>query len=1204
MSIARKLHAATTGIVLLSAWGFARADHVPCGSTTTYDSTYEAIQDVIFDSAAYGCTNSLCHGDFAPQAGLRLTPAFSYANLVGVSSSGNATMARVEPGEPELSFLYRKLKWATTGEPVSGGGPMPAGGLPALTPEHLQALYLWVRGGAPQDLVVAGTAELLDTCLPEADPLTIPIPPAPAPGTGVQLRQTPWPLAAQDEDEVCMATYYDFTAPGLIPASAEVPCPSNFLNANNPSGRCFAYHGHTLWQDPQSHHSIIHLYTGVYPRTHAGWGAMEYKFQTPDPLQGTSCDPGAIDPALGYNPGCSGSVVSSIACIGYGPPDYTAANAPSWSGSQEPYTSVEFANGVYNVLPFQGVVVWNSHAFNLTTTPTTMSQYENLDFAGPSDQVFPVQAIFDDDSIFVENVPPYQTREYCRSYTVPRGARLFELGSHTHRHGVQFRTWAPPNTPCTPGQPACVPKPTPPLYLSTEYADPLQMRFVPPVPLDSTAVEDRTYLYCSQYDNGSTPTSPPVKQQSTSPAPPLVYGLPLGPGGPCPNSTVACLGGTKAGQLCNGSDSFCDTTAGAGDGVCDACPVLGGVTTEDEMFIALGSYYNDLGGPPLPQDVPITPANAGNLAIKWSFPLAKGVTSSPTVNAGLVYATSWDGSIYALDEDTGVPAWSFDTGSSGVLGIQSGVAIAPDGDVVFGDSRSVLWRRDGLTGAAVWSVTLGDPVVDHIWSTPTISNGRVYAGIASHSDQPCTRGRTVAVDLATGGPLWTRQNVPDRICRNDTDVSCLVDADCGAGNTCVDAKGAGVTASPVVDPTGTSLYVNTIGCYTFPSVADSDSIMKLDAATGNPQWVRRVNPPEQFGYCSNAPATECGTAADCGGAACTTKPYYHDFGFVNGPHLATVPDGLGGTKTIVVSASKNGSIYALNETDGTPAWTNTVLPTPVSPSFAGYGLFNGAMGFDAGRFYAALYAFIPATVPAPEHFMAVDAATGGTLWTDEIGTSWGHVSAQNGVAFVGTNTAAALYAYDSDGNRLQTYTLPAISSSRATTTAQGSLYVGYGIFGSVGGVRAYTAVPDGDGDGIPDSSDNCPTIPNTPQTDTDADTVGDACDNCVFVANANQSDAGGLGTSGPDGSGDVCQCGDAHVVSGTHDGLVQQDDVDEIRASLAGIFALDPAGFTKCSVIDGPDDCNIADASVLRRALEIPPLDPLPQSICRAAVGP
>ena len=39
-----------------------------------------------------------------------------------------------------------------------------------------------------------------------------------------------------------------------------------------------------------------------------------------------------------------------------------------------------------------------------------------------------------------------------------------------------------------------------------------------------------------------------------------------------------------------------------------------------------------------------------------------------------------------------------------------------------------------------------------------------------------------------------------------------------------------------------------------------------------------------------------------------------------------------------------------------------------------------------------------------------------------------------------------------------------------------------------------TAVPDGDGDGIGDVCDNCPTVPNFNQIDTDGDTFGEACD--------------------------------------------------------------------------------------------------------------
>ncbi len=57
---------------------------------------------------------------------------------------------------------------------------------------------------------------------------------------------------------------------------------------------------------------------------------------------------------------------------------------------------------------------------------------------------------------------------------------------------------------------------------------------------------------------------------------------------------------------------------------------------------------------------------------------------------------------------------------------------------------------------------------------------------------------------------------------------------------------------------------------------------------------------------------------------------------------------------------------------------------------------------------------------------------------------------------------------------------------------------------------------DSDGDDHPDTTDNCPVVPNPSQGDLDGDGIGNACDNCVDDRNADQADEDG------DGVGDLC----------------------------------------------------------------------------------
>lgn len=543
-------------------------------------STYDAIQATVFE--AKGCTASTCHGD-AMFGGLDLRAGASFDALVRQPSAIEPSLVRVLPGDQAMSLLYRKLDAATEGSDLGNlGQPMPIGEDP-LDEDQLEAIRLWIRAGAPSDSIVGGTLELLGcdgTFDPDPNKID-PLPP-PAPDEGVQFYAGGWAIDAEAEDEVCFASYYDFT--DQVPAEYQVDC-----DEFGEGRKCFAFRRNELAQDGQSHHSIINVYTPESDPNGGDWGPWAC---LGGDKAGQSCEPGAAD-ACGPRSQCTTPAVTSVGCVGYpfAPSDFglgggfggSTGTQVQLSGAQES-TAIDLPPaGVYSVLPLQGFVSWNSHGFNLTQKGTTIEQWVNLSFAPESERVWVRRQIFEARHIFAMTpVVPFEKREVCMTWTLPQYSQLMSLSSHMHVRGERFRIWLPPNEPCL-GTRDCLPPQSPTDYESLLYDDPLYVYYDPPADYSSEAEADRTFKACAVYDNGAdNPLQ--VKRESTKPNTPAC-GFPLAGCG-CATDERVCLGGDNQGESCDGDDTVC----GEG-GECDACPLLGGVTTDDEMFIPLGSYY-------------------------------------------------------------------------------------------------------------------------------------------------------------------------------------------------------------------------------------------------------------------------------------------------------------------------------------------------------------------------------------------------------------------------------------------------------------------------------------------------------------------------------------------------------------------------------------------------------------------------------------
>lgn len=146
--------------------------------------------------------------------------------------------------------------------------------------------------------------------------------------------------------------------------------------------------------------------------------------------------------------------------------------------------------------------------------------------------------------------------------------------------------------------------------------------------------------------------------------------------------------------------------------------------------------------------------DASTGGIVWRQRFGSPLTGAPTVAGNVVYAMGRDGSALAVTTDTGKQVWQ-QPGAPNASGMVGTAAIAVgDNEVILPFASGQISAVQTGTGDAIWNAGVAGQrlgrsygAMGDVTGDPVIVGNTVYLGTAA--------GRTVAIDMTTGGRIWT-----------------------------------------------------------------------------------------------------------------------------------------------------------------------------------------------------------------------------------------------------------------------------------------------------------------------------------------------------------------------------------------------------------------------------------------------------------------
>ncbi len=232
-------------------------------------------------------------------------------------------------------------------------------------------------------------------------------------------------------------------------------------------------------------------------------------------------------------------------------------------------------------------------------------------------------------------------------------------------------------------------------------------------------------------------------------------------------------------------------------------------------WLSVGRTYDEQRFSPLTK---VDTKSIGQLGLAWyhEFDTDRGQEATPVIVDGVMYTTTAWSKVFAFDAKTGAEKWSYDPKVDGSKGydaccdvVNRGVAVWK-GKIYFGTLDGRLIALDAATGKPVWSTQTTDNSQPYtITGAPRIIKDKVMIG--NGGAEYGVRGYLSAYDAATGKMVWRFYTTPNKDGKPDGAASDKIMAEKGNatwfGNGWKETGGGGtVWDSMAYDPDLDILY--------------------------------------------------------------------------------------------------------------------------------------------------------------------------------------------------------------------------------------------------------------------------------------------------------------------------------------------------------------------------------------------------------------